>query len=120
MVAGTEAEKSFPDFVTVKVIPQPGGLRHHFVVCVVEVKRKKESATEAHTQIMAYMVQLAEHPLREENLRGFLVMGRWVTIYTLERDGNRVEPVKGDTFNMFAYGDRFTRELARIAIRNWN
>jgi len=120
MVAGAEAEKCFPDFVTVKVIPQPGGLRQHLVVCIVEVKRDEETASEAHTQIMTYMNRLSEHPLREENLRGFLVMGRWVTIYTLVRSGTKVEPVRGATFDMFAHGDQFTRELAEIAVRNWN
>ncbi|KAM6489566.1 hypothetical protein JOM56_014985, partial [Amanita muscaria] len=115
-----EAEKCFPDFVTVRVAPQPGGLRQHFVVCVVEVKRDHDTMSEAHIQIMKYMNQLAEHPLREENLSGFLVMGRWVTVYTLVRSGTKVEPVRGDTFDMFAHGDRFTSELAQIAVRNWN
>lgn len=91
---------------------------------MVEVKRDEETASEAHTQIMTYMNRLAEHPLREENLRvcvcGFLVMGRWVTIYTLLHSGTKVEPVRGDTFDMSAHGDQFTRELAQIAVRNWN
>ena len=43
-----------------------------------------------------------------------------VSIYTLVNNGNVVEPARGATFDMFAHGDRFTRELAQIAVCNWN
>ena len=51
MVAGVERFKKFPDFVTVKVTPQPGIDRDHHIVCIVEVKRSNDTEAKAEEQI---------------------------------------------------------------------
>ena len=119
--AGQETEKYVPDFVTVKVIPQLGDLREHYIVCVVEVKRDDLSIGEARGQMSKYMAHVAPHHSREKNLRCYLVMANQVIPFWLEMiAGVGWEVVQGETFDMFAPGDRFTRELCEIARRNWN
>ena len=121
MVAGVEQFKQFPDFVTVKVTPQPGIDRNHHIVCVVEVKRNDDSDAKAEEQMLAYMRQAANLPQREESLRGYLVMGDRVRTFWLQDEGEGVEvKMATQTFFMSARGDQFTRELCEISIRNWN
>jgi len=102
-----------------KVIPQPLGLpRFHRIVVVVEVKRNEDvSESGALTQTIDYLQRAYEQPSSHDNeLRAFLVMGRMVHSIWMENG----LAVVGDTFDMFAAGDRFTTELAGIAIHNWN
>ena len=56
-----ERFKKFPDFVTVKVTPQPGIDRdhHHDIVCIVEVKRSNDTEAKAEEQMETYMEQAA-------------------------------------------------------------
>jgi hypothetical protein len=122
MVAGAERFKQFPDFVTVKVTPQPGIECNHHIVCVVEVKRDNDTEAKAAEQMRNYMRQAANLPQREENLRGYLVMGNMVRIFWLQAQGEGVPVVMAaeQAFAMSAPGDRFTRELCEISIRSWN
>jgi len=121
MAAGVEHFKKFPDFVTVKVMPQPGIDRDHHIVCVVEVKRSNDTEAKAEEQMETYMEQAANLPQREENLRGYLVMGDVVRIFWLQDDGDGVEVRMAEqTFAMSAPGDQFTRELCEISITKWN
>lgn len=104
-----------------KVTPQPTqSNRDHWVVCLVEIKRDDDTIVKAYEQMGRYMEQLAEHPSREGNLRGYLVAGNWVTVFSLEDDGDGIQVVQEQPFDMFAPGDRFTQELGEIAVRNWN
>jgi hypothetical protein len=121
MVAGIEHFKQFPDFVTVKVTPQPGIDRNHHIVCVVEVKRNNDTEAKAEEQMEAYMEQAANLPQRDESLRGYLVMGNMVRTFWLQDDGEGVEVRMAEqAFATSAPGDQFTRELCEISIRNWN
>src|SRR5262245_58954231 len=61
-IAGLEQFKQFPDFVAVKVTPQPGTERDHYIVCVVEVKRDDETEAKAKDQMEAYMERAAYLP----------------------------------------------------------
>ncbi len=71
--------------------------------------------------MLAYMEQAANLPQREENLRGYLVMGNMVRKFWLQDDGDGVMVRMADhAFSMSAPGDQFTRELCEISIRNWN
>jgi hypothetical protein len=119
MVAGVEHFKQFPDFVTVKVIPQPGIDHDHHIVCVVEVKWNNDTEAKAEEQMKAYMEQVASLPQREESLWGYLVMGNMVRTFWLEDDGEGVEVRMAEqAFAMSAPGDQFTHELCEILIRN--
>src|SRR5258707_1612617 len=121
MAVGVERLKQFPDFVTVKVTPQPGIGRDHHIVCVVEVKRNGDTESKAEKQMEAYMEYAANLPQREESLRGYLVMGNMVRTFWLQDDGEGVEVKKAErAFAMSATGDQVTRELCEISIRNWN
>ncbi|KIJ53396.1 hypothetical protein M422DRAFT_242548 [Sphaerobolus stellatus SS14] len=105
-LAGVEQFKQFPDFVIVKVKPQPGIERDHYI---------------ADEQMERYMEQAANLPLRVEHPRGYLVMGNRVRIFWLQDDGEGVVVFKAnETFKMSDAGDQFTRELCDISIRNWN
>ena len=119
--AGYEAGKYVPGFLTAKVTPQPVGdpLEHH-MVCIIGVKRKHLTVEEATEQMTQYMLQVAEHSSREEGFRGYLLIPNHVVPFQLERQGFGWEIVQGEAFDMFADGDRFTRELCEIAGRNWN
>lgn len=117
---GVEAGKLVPDFLTVKVSPQMGGVRDHYIVCIVEIKRNDVTEGKAKIQMKEYLLQAAAHPSRDENLRGYLVMANIVIPFRVEVHRNRVIVVEGAPFDMFATGDRFTRELCGIAIRHWN
>lgn len=88
--ASVETFRGFPDFLTVKIKPQPS--RHHYVVSVIEIKRNEG---EAEDQMFGYMAALAKHPVRERNLQGFLVMGRKVLVYEL------ITPNRGHTVLQF-------------------
>jgi hypothetical protein len=121
MIAGVEHFKKFPNFMIVKVTPQPGTEHDHFIVCVVEVKRDYETEAKSEEQMEAYMEQAANLPKLEENLRGYLVLGSMVCTFWLQDDGEGVEvKTTRQAFDMSALGDRFTRELCQISIRNWN
>lgn len=121
MVAGIEHFKQFPDFVTVKVTPQPGICRDHYIICVVEVKRNDDTEAKAEEQMEAYMVQAANLPQRDQNLRGYLVMGNMVRTFWLQDNGEGVEVRMAEqVFSLSAPGDQFTRELCETSIRNWN
>ncbi|KAF8800131.1 hypothetical protein BYT27DRAFT_7263277 [Phlegmacium glaucopus] len=117
-----EAFKRFPDFLVVKVKPQPLNTpRHHYIVCVIEIKRDGDTEAEADDQMIGYMAALAELPLRERNLQGFLVMGRKVRVFEL------ITPHRGTTvprrlaeFDMFDEGDSLLSQLCEIAVKNWN
>ena len=113
-------DKSIPDFTTVKVRPQPGGVRDHYIVCMMEIKRNNAAVGIAANQMIQYMKKAASHPSREEALRGYLVMGRDVIPFWVETVGIETDIVQGDSFDMFAAGDQFTTQLCEIAIRNWN
>ena len=119
-LAGTEVEKSIPDFVAVKVLPQLNGVREHRIVCVVEMKLVSYTEPEAVEQMLRYMTRIADLPDRDENLRGYLVAGRRIKPYRLQRGLAGVEVRIGAWFDMFAVGDRLTTELCQIAVRNWN
>jgi hypothetical protein len=107
--------------MTVKVTPQPGIDRDHYIVCVVEVKRNNDTQAIAEEQMVRYLEQAANLPQREENLRGYLVMGNIVRTFWLQDEGEGVEVRMADhVFAMSAPGDQFTRELCEISIRNWN
>ena len=117
-----EAYKRFPDFLAVKVKSQPlNSPRHHYVVSVIEIKRDEDTEAEADDQMVGYMQALINSPLRERNLRGFLVMGRKVKVFELKT------PHRGDTtpqriaeFDLFDDGDPFLSQLCQIAVANWN
>lgn len=101
--------------------PQPGIDRDHYIVCVVEVKRNNDTQAIAEEQMASYLEQAANLPQREENLRGYLVMGNIVRTFWLQDDGAGVVVKMADeVFAISAPGDQFTRELCEISISNWN
>ena len=57
MVGGAEHFKLFPDVAIVKVTPQPGIVRDHYIVCVIEVKRDNDTEAVAEEQVINYMLQ---------------------------------------------------------------
>ncbi|KIJ33048.1 hypothetical protein M422DRAFT_35645 [Sphaerobolus stellatus SS14] len=120
-LGGPEALKQFPDFVIVKVTPQDGIERKHYIVCIIEVKRNDDTDALAVDQMTRYMEQAANLPLRVEGLCGYLIMGSGIRKFQLENFGAGVkvtwEPL---VFKMTDAGDRFTRELCEISISNWN
>ena len=77
LAADTEDEKFFPDFIIIKVTPQPPGKPHqHLMVAIVEVKRNnKVSETKALKQVAKYLQCAWELPGHSENLCAYLVMG---------------------------------------------
>ena len=101
-----------------KVTPQRAGPRDHCIVTLVEVKRNDEvSESQAVQQALSYLERAWQQPSHDEELRGYLVMGRLVHPI---RMSNRGRAVSDPPFDMFAAGDRFTRELCECAVRNWN
>lgn len=101
----------------VKVTPQPGLIRDHRIVCVVELKRDDVSEDRSVRRMFDYIDQIAQHPSRDENLRGYLIMANEVIQFTLDVNG---VTSRGHNFDMFAAGDPFTKKLCEIAIRHWN
>lgn len=89
-------------------------------MCIVEVKRDDVTSGEARLQMLEYMKRAIDHPSREPNLRGYLVEANQVTPYLVVRRGFCWVVEQGETFDMFAAGDRFTTELCEIAIQTWN
>ena len=88
---------------------------------MVEVKRNNDTQAMAEEQMASYLEQAANLPQREENLRGYLVMGNIVRTFWLQDDGAGVVVKMADeVFATSAPGDQFTRELCEISIRNWN
>ena len=118
LAAGLETQKILPDFFVVKVIPVLQGLpRRHFIVAVVEVKRNEEvSESAAFNQAIDYFRRAWQMPLRDDELCGYIVMGH--RVHRIRMEGHYV--VTDEPFDMFEEGDQFTKELAKIAIRNWN
>jgi hypothetical protein len=55
MIAGAEHFKHFPDFVTLKVTPQPGIERDRHIIRVVEAKRNNDGEVQAEEQMWANM-----------------------------------------------------------------
>jgi hypothetical protein len=84
----------------------------------VEVKRD-DSISEARTlvQALGYLCQAWQHPSRDEELRGYLVMDNLVTPL---RINDAREPISDPPFDIFAAGELLTKELCEIAIRKWN
>jgi len=111
-------DKSIPDFTTVKVRPQPGNIRDHYIVCIVEIKRDNVGEGQAIDQMMRYMWKAAQHPSRDGDLRGYLIMANAVIPFWVEGEWEDMDIRQGDTFDMFATGDQLTTELCEIAICN--
>ena len=86
----------------------------------MEIKRDNVTEGKAVSQMVDYMMKAAQHPSREEALCGYLIMGREVIPFQVNMDGARVIVAQGDSFNMFAAGDRLTAQLCEVAVRNWN
>ncbi len=116
--AGVEVEKSFPDFVVVRVKAYPGGAREHYIVTVIEVKKDPIPNEAMHEQMVRYMARVADLPNRQRNIKGYLVTGHRATPYTINDD--TAEIVEGRTIDIFAPGDPLTTSLCNAAIRHWN
>jgi hypothetical protein len=54
--AGTEVQKFIPDFVTIKVIPQVGYVREHYIV---KIKHNHMTEGKARQKMMEYLLQTA-------------------------------------------------------------
>lgn len=66
---------------------------------------------------MNYLERAWQQPSHDADLHGYLVMG--CLVHPIRMD-NEALVVCDPPFDMFAAGDRFTRELCESAIRNWN
>lgn len=120
-VPGSEINKLFPDFLTVSVYPQLlGAHRDYRIVSVLELKRDDQSLTKSQEQMLQYMERILEVGNPSNNFRGFLLMGEFVEIYGSRGFAERRIPEYLGTFNIFDAADRFTNELAEIAVAHWN
>ncbi|KAK0430277.1 hypothetical protein EV421DRAFT_1859520 [Armillaria borealis] len=122
-IRGPEINKSYPDFLVVRVKTLPSGARKYHIVSVVEIKvddTPVPSITNINEQMMRYMRRLADLPHRSRNLIGYLVCKNLVIPYRISHPNGERTIVQLPAFNMFAPGDPFTNRLCAEAVQNWN
>lgn len=108
-----------PDFLVVKVNPQAVPTINHYIVCLIQVKRKTDTIVEARQQMLKYMDRASKQPLRAPDMYGYLVMGNSFEVYRICDEDKSIS--HEGQFNILEDdGDTFVRGLADISCRNWN
>ncbi|KAJ3798491.1 hypothetical protein GGU11DRAFT_780839 [Lentinula aff. detonsa] len=121
---GKSVNKTYPDFLAVKVIPTTEDKpRSHYVVCVVEIKLGEDGMTDvevgdAEMQMYRYMTTLIKHPYRVPDVKGYLLKGSTYSEFKII--GDEVIYTPGQYNDIFAAGDPLTISLCKIAVQEWN
>lgn len=123
--AGTEHFKQFPDFVIVKVTPQSGTARNHYIVGIVELKKGPSFGDADRRQMDRYMTQAVQLPNCVNPLYGFLVAGMVVKKFVAQRMSNQVDDVNAQEVvngvsQLSRREDAFFKDLCRISAAHWN
>ncbi|KAJ3979943.1 hypothetical protein F5890DRAFT_1544201 [Lentinula detonsa] len=117
--------KIYPDFLVVKVVPTSEDRpRTQQVVCVVEIKLGDISAvgdvdtSQAEAQMLEYMTTLINHPFRDPNLKGYLIVADKYLEFRIENNVVVYDP--DGWIGIFSSGDPLTVALSNIAVAEWN
>ncbi|CAA7263473.1 unnamed protein product [Cyclocybe aegerita] len=122
---GFEECIKYPDFVPFKEVPQVDGEIIHHPITIVEVKRDLQGLEDGHSQMVGYMTTAARHRNTPRTLRGFLLGGHHLKVYTIQTGIEGAEPEVGDRRDILVPQQEegsydIALELAKLAAERWN